>query len=771
MNGPVSGLNPSRDLAMRQARQAYQSWQASPQGASPAQRPEAFQSFVKETAQRLRMSPQDVMQALAPYAGQAGGPMSTRETGRAASGAAAYLREMGMAVPPPPPRPVTPPAPPPLPPEERGFFDRLIDGASALGDTILDGAEAILTAPTDALAAVTADVPILGALTGALAESADQTVGFASGFVRGAGALVEGVAQMIAHPVTTVEGLWNMASHIPMVPANPFRLANAAWDIAVEGAPIAETLRKNLDPRVTLADDAEFGKNLVSAFTEPYREAWSQGRYGEAIGRGAFEVVTMLASGGGTAAARGTVEGASVAVRAARAAEIADVAGDAGRLARAAEVANVTSDVGRAAEAANAGRAAEAANAGRAAEAGNAGRAAEAGSVGRTAEAGDAARIGERAAAPARPAKLQGQIDAARGQLREAMGGREARAGGPSTAAQQTEILGDLKFSGLDEAGNQRLLQNIDEQASRISREPPPGTRTVDGHVQGMDDAARAEEILETLVRENPDALKAIYRQSYEAVGIDPARAERLIHEYTHSSSKVRPEVFENIGNQAKMALAPEPVDVSKLDDLGKTMYDMRRTRAARQEFIGEVLDIKPPDGYRVYRGTSNPDTVHRAAQAWLNETDSVAVTNRGVSSTSLDPRVAQDFSQGGPRSVTVDAKVAEYRQAIAEGREATMPTRAVNDSYVTFDMDIPNEAVVFDKYTDGGFSVDGTLAQRAQREVLAGGPNKEFLASSRRAQITYEGRSFMFEERAELFEAMRRNGVDLSQPLPKAPR
>lgn len=77
------------------------------------------------------------------------------------------------------------------------------------------------------------------------------------------------------------------------------------------------------------------------AIKEPYAEAWSRGEYGKAFGRGAFEVVALVASTKGA-------DKLSKAAKLKKAGEVADVAGKAGKVEEAlVDVAKVESKVAR----------------------------------------------------------------------------------------------------------------------------------------------------------------------------------------------------------------------------------------------------------------------------------------------------------------------------------------------------------------------------------------------------------------------------------------
>ncbi|WP_256975989.1 DUF4150 domain-containing protein [Burkholderia sp. AU28863] len=94
-------------------------------------------------------------------------------------------------------------------------------------------------------------------------------------------------------------------------------------------------------------------KAIVDGITKPYMEAWSQGNYGEALGRGAIDVGSLLAGGVGAVGKAGEVgnvagkvgEAVNVASKAGEVADVANVAGKTG------EVANAAGKTGEVAEA------------------------------------------------------------------------------------------------------------------------------------------------------------------------------------------------------------------------------------------------------------------------------------------------------------------------------------------------------------------------------------------------------------------------------------
>ena len=114
-----------------------------------------------------------------------------------------------------------------------------------------------------------------------------------------------------------------------------------AWD-TVSGLWTAVT--NPVDTLKGLAYAVTHPGELWDALKKPYTEAWARGDYGEAVGRGTFEVLSMLFPPGGGAAAKGAVKAADVAGDVAR---VANIASDVAKTAR---VADTVADVSRVAK-------------------------------------------------------------------------------------------------------------------------------------------------------------------------------------------------------------------------------------------------------------------------------------------------------------------------------------------------------------------------------------------------------------------------------------
>jgi hypothetical protein len=113
-------------------------------------------------------------------------------------------------------------------------------------------------------------------------------------------------------------------------------------------------MRESMDPAKNLSEDGKFWSTLGSAFIKPYQKAIDEGKPMEAVGRGAFEVATLLLGGAEAKAGKVATEGATVAKTVGKVANVASKTG---------KVTNVVSKSGKAAEmASTAGKASEAAN-------------------------------------------------------------------------------------------------------------------------------------------------------------------------------------------------------------------------------------------------------------------------------------------------------------------------------------------------------------------------------------------------------------------------
>lgn len=147
--------------------------------------------------------------------------------------------------------------------------------------------------------------PILGDLAAFGARGFDWGTQLTAGVLQGATSFGSGLLGMAANPVDTVRGLATMAEHVPMIPGvpNPIKLARGAYDVLVEGADVGEVADRALNPVRSIRDDAAFFGRMGRALIEPYRRSIGEdGDYAQAVGRGIFDIGSVLLGGGAGAA-------------------------------------------------------------------------------------------------------------------------------------------------------------------------------------------------------------------------------------------------------------------------------------------------------------------------------------------------------------------------------------------------------------------------------------------------------------------------------------
>jgi hypothetical protein len=172
-------------------------------------------------------------------------------------------------------------------------------------------------------------IPVLDRLASDMETSVDNSVDVGGGLLKGATGMVGGLVGMAADPVDAVAGLETMAEHVPGV-GSALKLGHGAYDLAFSDKSAGQIAQETFDP---LADGRYWG-NVGSALWTPYAQAIKDGKPGEALGRGAFDIGSLFLGAGEAGAAAKVGEVSKVA-------EMADV-GKAAETARAAETLNLT---------------------------------------------------------------------------------------------------------------------------------------------------------------------------------------------------------------------------------------------------------------------------------------------------------------------------------------------------------------------------------------------------------------------------------------------
>ena len=197
------------------------------------------------------------------------------------------------------------------------------------------------------LAGRAANVPVLGPVAGGIADLATVGTQVVGGVLGGAATLGGGIANTALHPIDTVAGVEAMAEHTPGPLGAMARGTHDVIDVARGRQTIDGMINRAVNPLATAQEDAQFWGRMGSAIIDPYRQSVNEGRYGEALGRGVFDVGSMLIGAGEVGDA---ARGVGVASDVAQAADAADAAGVAGRAGETAHVLDATADATRAAE-------------------------------------------------------------------------------------------------------------------------------------------------------------------------------------------------------------------------------------------------------------------------------------------------------------------------------------------------------------------------------------------------------------------------------------
>lgn len=165
-----------------------------------------------------------------------------------------------------------------VPIEDANGWDKVVDWAvSGAGDLVDSGANAL------------AGTPVLGDVAAAVAPAMKFGQELVGGVAKGAGDMVGGLASMVAHPIDALKGIGTMLEHVP---GSPLKSAHKLYDIAAGDRTLDETFLRNplTAGREDLSADWEFWKQVGGALIEPYEKSIEQGKYGEALGRGIFDI-------------------------------------------------------------------------------------------------------------------------------------------------------------------------------------------------------------------------------------------------------------------------------------------------------------------------------------------------------------------------------------------------------------------------------------------------------------------------------------------------
>ncbi len=131
-------------------------------------------------------------------------------------------------------------------------------------------AEDWLSDNTHALADKVSDVPVLNVLAGGMADTVSMGGQIVGGIVEGAGSLVGGALNAVAHPLDTLKGLDAMQQHMPGPLGDISRLGHEAFNVIQGKEGVLDGLNKALNPLAHGEEDLKFWGHMGSAIIDPY---------------------------------------------------------------------------------------------------------------------------------------------------------------------------------------------------------------------------------------------------------------------------------------------------------------------------------------------------------------------------------------------------------------------------------------------------------------------------------------------------------------------
>jgi hypothetical protein len=225
----------------------------------------------------------------------------------------------------------------------------------------LHSAEDWVDTESHELASEVKDVPVVGTLAGAAADTVTMETQLAGGIVGGATTMVGGLVNAVYHPIDTLTGLEALGEHLPGPAGEALTAAHNALNVVEGKESIGDALDNTFNPLKTAENDAKFFGAMGKAMLDPYEQSAKEGRYGEVAGRAAFDIGSMLLGAGEAEAAADAGRAGSIAADAARGTEAAADAGRVvGETSKATEATDLAADEARAERGAKAAEAPEA---------------------------------------------------------------------------------------------------------------------------------------------------------------------------------------------------------------------------------------------------------------------------------------------------------------------------------------------------------------------------------------------------------------------------
>lgn len=174
-----------------------------------------------------------------------------------------------------------------------------------------------------------------------------MTTQLAGGVLGGASTMVGGILNAALHPINTAAGVEAMVEHTPGPLGTMTRGAHDLIDVAHGRQTAGGMIERAVNPFATRKEDEEFWGRMGSAIIDPYRQSIKEGRPGEALGRGVFDLGSMILGAGEIGEAG---RGVGMAGGVGRASDVADAARAASTAGETTRALGAASDATRVAE-------------------------------------------------------------------------------------------------------------------------------------------------------------------------------------------------------------------------------------------------------------------------------------------------------------------------------------------------------------------------------------------------------------------------------------
>jgi hypothetical protein len=163
--------------------------------------------------------------------------------------------------------------------------------------------------------------------------------------------------------------------------------------------------------------------------------------------------------------------------------------------------------------------------------------------------------------------------------------------------------------------------------------------------------------------------------------------------------------------------------------EMGAVLKTIITTRRDRWRKLSEELGLPMPKTFKVYRGDHDSHAFRWVLAAWNDNTSpKMRVRTRKLQCFTLDPNFQSFYKQGSVG--------------------------------VWWEADVPFEQTFFDQAVDDGYFVNNYWHEH---EIAVGGFEENSIVTDKaKIKLRYEGKEYTYDRREELFDILRRRGVDI---------